>query len=110
MKWLWLFLTIYLIIYLVKKSGFIFPSLVQYYLSDLLAVPVVAGLSIQFMRWIMQDKSLVLQAWQVIFITILFSILFEALLPLFMERYTGDIADVLMYCTGSLFFWKVMNK
>lgn len=110
MKWLWVFLTIYLIIYLVKKSGFIFPLLVQYYLSDLLAVPVVAGLSIQFMRWAMQDKSLILRAWQVIFITALFSILFEVLLPLFMERYTGDIADVLMYCAGSLFFWKVMNK
>ncbi|SMC97218.1 hypothetical protein [Pedobacter africanus] len=110
MKWLWVFLTIYLIIYLVKMTGFIFPPLVQYYVSDLLAVPVVAGLSIQFMRWLLQDSSLVLRAWQVIFITTLFSFLFEILLPLLMERYTGDVVDVLMYCTGSSFFWKAMNK
>ncbi|MDR6782351.1 glycopeptide antibiotics resistance protein [Pedobacter africanus] len=110
MKWLWVFLTIYLSIYLVKTTGYIFPPPIQYYLADLLAVPVVAGLSMCFMRYLTQNKNCILKSWQVIFILILFSISFECLLPLFMKRYTGDVVDVLLYCMGSLFFWKVMNK
>lgn len=110
MKWFWVFLGLYLYIYISKRNGIIFPPIVQYYLSDLLAVPVVASLSVWFMRWSLQRKKFVLQGWQVIFIVIIFSIVFEMLLPLFMKRYTADILDVLMYITGGLFFWTVMNK
>lgn len=105
-----MFLAIYLTLYLAKGAGFIFPTMIQCYLADLLAIPVVATLSMYFMRWLLQNKGFQLSSWQVIFIILLFSVAFEILFPLFIKRYTGDVIDVLMYIGGGLFFWKVMNR
>ncbi|QNK64073.1 hypothetical protein H7F33_06160 [Pedobacter sp. PAMC26386] len=93
-----------------KKTGYVFPNLIRFYLSDLLAVPLVATLGMWFMRWILQQQDLVLMRWQVVFIVLLFGILFELILPPLMKRYTGDLADAGMYAIGGLFFWKIMNK
>lgn len=110
MKWFWIFLVSYLAIYLAKMSGFIFPALIHYYFTDLLAIPITATLSMWFMRLLLQNRNLLLSRWQVTFIVIWFSVVFEIVLPLFMKRYTGDALDVLMYIAGGLFYWKMIRQ
>lgn len=109
-RWFWLFALTCLSVYTGNKMGYIFPAPVQFYLNDLLAVPVAATLGMWFMRWVLKEDSLVLVKWQVIFIVTFFSLLFEGLLPLLMKRYTGDPVDIGAYIAGGFFFWKVMNR
>lgn len=62
------------------------------------------------MRRLGSQQSFVLLPWQLIFIIVLCSIIFEVVLPNFMQRYVSDTVDVMMYLLGGYFFWKVMNK
>jgi len=109
-KWFCVFFVICLFLYLMNKIGYVFPDLIQFYLSDLLAVPVVATLGMWFMRSILHQKNLILLRWQVVFIVLSFGVLFEWLFPVWIKRYTSDPIDVAMYIIGGIFFWKVMNK
>lgn len=108
--WFWLFSAVYLAIYVSNRLGCRFPSLIQFYLNDLLAIPVVATLGLWLMKFGLEESNFTLKKWHLVYMVSLFSVAFELLLPLCMERYTADILDVLMYVLGSLFFWKVMNK
>lgn len=109
-KWFWLFFLTYLFLYFMNRMGYNFPAPIQFYLADLFAVPVVATLAMWFTRWTLQKQDFTLPAILITFIVLLFSILFELLLPLVMKRYTSDPIDALMYAIGGFFFWKVMNK
>jgi hypothetical protein len=108
-KWFSLFSFIALFIYLMNKAGYVFNDFVQFYVNDLLVVPLTATLAMWFMRMLLQQKKLALRSWQILFIVMMYSLLFEALLPHFIKRYAGDPVDVLMYIAGGLFFYKVMN-
>lgn len=108
-KWFSLFFSTYIFLYVMNKLGYIFPAPIQFYLADLLAVPVIATLSMWFTRWATQKRDFILPGWQVIFTVLLLTVLFEILLPLKMNRYTADPVDVLMYSLGGMFYWKVMN-
>jgi len=108
--WFWPFLATCLFSYSSNKLGYRFPDLIQFYLSDLLAIPVVATLGLCLMKFLRQQKHYVLLKWQIVYVVITFCFAFELLLPLLMRRYTGDILDILMYFLGGLFFWKMMNK
>lgn len=109
-KWFWLFFAVYLIVYFSNKAGYVFPALIQYHLNDLLAVPIVATLSMWLMRFALGRKNYILSCWQVCFIVLSFSISFELIFPVFIKRNTGDPWDVVMYLIGGVFFWKMMNK
>lgn len=109
--WFLFFVLIWAIIFTLTKQHVFLPKLAQYYLLDLIAVPVLANLGLFFLRFIMQNNSLLLKVWQLLFIVISTSLFFELLTPIYNPyRYTADILDVLCYCFGGLFFWKVMNK
>ncbi len=109
-KLFWTFSLVSLLVFFMNKAGYIFPDLIQFYLNDLLIVPMVATLARWFMRWVLQKSDLTLVLWQVIFIVAAFSIVFEMVLPFWMKRYTSDPVDIGMYAIGGLFYWKVMNK
>ncbi len=106
----WSFSLISLFVYIMNKAGYIFPNLIQWYLNDLLVVPIVATLSKWFMRLVLQQSDFILMLWQVVFIVVAFSVIFEMVIPFWMERYTSDPVDVITYTIGGLFYWKVMNK
>lgn len=110
MVWFWLFSATYLFIYLSNRLDYHFQGFIQYYLNDLLAVPIVATLGLGFMKLGLQQEDFVLKKWHLIYIVALFGLVFELLLPIYMKRYTGDILDVCMYTIGGLFFLKKMNR
>lgn len=86
--------------------------LLQGYLTDLLAVPVIANLGLWFQRiFIVKRSTYVLKAGHIIFIVLYLSLVFEWLLPKYRpEKFTGDWMDVLLYILGGLFFFWRMNR
>lgn len=81
------------------------------YLDDLLAMPVVLGITLQVFRWIHPLKNTFrFTILQVVVGWAYFSFLFEYVLPKFSEVYTTDILDVLCYALGSWIFYEFINK
>lgn len=109
-KLFWSFSLVGLFVYSMNKAGYVFPDPIQFYLNDLLVIPIVATLGMWLMRAVLQQRDLILVRWQVIFTVAAFSIVFEMILPFLMKRYTADPIDVLIYLIGGLFYWKMMNK
>jgi hypothetical protein len=96
--------------YLEKVQG-IFIPFVHAYMDDLLAMPVVLGITLQAFQWIHPlragfrfTKVQVLVGW------LYFSLLFEILLPRWSDHYVADPWDVLAYGIGAAFFYRFINK
>ncbi len=105
------FVLIWAVIFTLTKLHLYLPNLAQFYLLDLIAIPVLANLGLFFLRLLLQNNKLLLKIWQLHFIVISTSLFFEVLMPFYKPyRYSADILDVLCYCFGGIFFWKVMNK
>ncbi|MCH7413055.1 magnesium citrate secondary transporter [Belliella sp. R4-6] len=89
----------------------IYIPYVHAYLDDLLAMPVVLGVTLQVFRWIHPSRNLfyftkvqLLVGW------LYFSFLFEVLLPRWSATYTADIWDVLCYAIGTVIFDRLINR
>jgi hypothetical protein len=89
-------------VYFRQSQGYIFPPLIQFYLNDLLIVPITAIATNLLMQWILRIPDFKLQIWQICYIVLFYSILFEGILPTVIKRYTGDWVDVLMYVIGGI--------
>ena len=100
----------WLFIYTFRRVGHPIPW-VNNYIDDFFAVPVIANLSLWFMRSaVIRSNYYVLSAWKVTFIVIYLSVVFEVLLPLASKTYTGDWIDALLYAAGGIFFYFIMNR
>ncbi len=84
---------------------------VHAYFDDLLAMPVVLGISLQVFRWIHPlHHQFIFTKTQVTVGVVYFSLVFEIFLPLWSDTYTSDPYDVLCYGLGSILFYKLINK
>jgi hypothetical protein len=93
-----------------RKMGHPLP-IINGYIGDALAIPVIANLGLWFQRvFIIRSNYYVLGIKHVVFIVIYVSLVFEGLLPLLSKTFTADWIDVLLYTIGGLFFYLVMNK
>ena len=96
--------------YLERVQGIFIPFLHEY-LDDLLAMPVVLGLTLQIMRWFHQQKDqYVFTKLQIAIAVIYFSLIFEVFLPMKSATYTRDWWDVLCYAIGAVAFHYLINK
>lgn len=88
----------------------IFIPFVHEYLDDLLAMPVVLGISLQVFRWISPLKDgFIFTKTQILIGVAYFAFLFEFLLPMFSPVYTRDFWDVVCYGVGAVFFHRQIN-
>jgi hypothetical protein len=110
--WFILGCLVWIVVIVPRKLGHPLPVIwVNNYLDDLFAVPVIANLTLWFMRVaVIRSNYYVLSAGKVAFIVIYTSLVFEVFLPLISKRYTSDWADVLLYVAGGLIFYFIMNK
>ncbi|SHN31418.1 hypothetical protein [Mucilaginibacter sp. OK098] len=109
-KWFIASCLIWLIVITSRKLGHPLP-LINGYIDDAIAIPVIANLGLWFQRVvIIKNNYYVLSKWHVVFIVAYVSLIFEGLLPLFSKTYTADWIDVLLYIIGGVFFYRVMNK
>jgi radical SAM superfamily enzyme YgiQ (UPF0313 family) len=89
----------------------IFIPYVHAYLDDLLAMPVILGITLQVYRWIHPLKDgFTFSKTQVFVGWLYFSFLFEFLLPRWSSTYTADLLDVVCYGIGAIAFYKLINK
>jgi hypothetical protein len=101
---------IWIIVLAARKTGHPLP-LVNGYINDAFAIPVIANLGLWFQRvLIIKNNYYVLSPLHVFFIVAYVSVVFEGLLPLYSKTYTADWIDVLLYIAGGLFFYFVMNR
>jgi hypothetical protein len=109
-KWFIAACLIWAIAIISRKTGHPLP-VINGYIGDALAIPVIANLGLWFQRmFIIKNDYYVLGIKHVVFIVIYVSLVFEGLLPTLSKTYTADWIDVLLYITGGLFFYMVMNK
>jgi hypothetical protein len=95
----------------VEKIQGIFIPYVHSYLDDLLAMPVILGITLQVFRWIHpQGELFSFSALQIIVGVAYISFIFEVLLPMFSGRYTRDIGDVVCYSIGAVYFYFLINR
>jgi hypothetical protein len=89
----------------------IFVPYVHSYFDDLLAMPVILGITLQIFRWIYRKKeSFVFTKIQILVGTAYISFLFEVLLPQWSDIYIADPWDVLCYGLGAVYFYFLINR
>ncbi len=94
----------------IERLGVTIP-LVHSYFDDLLAMPVVLGITLQIMQWLYPSgNQLTFSKPQVLVGWVYFSIILELFLPWLSPTYTADIWDVLCYGIGSIAFYRWVNK
>ena len=100
----------WLIVITLRSMGHPVP-IVNGYINDAAAIPVIANLALWFQRvFIIKNDYYVLAPWHVIFIVAYVALVFEGLLPVLSKIYTADWVDVVLYVLGGLFFYRIMNK
>jgi len=101
---------IWLVVTVLRRSGHPLP-LLNSYIDDLPAIPVIANLGLWFQRvFVIRSDYYVLSPWHVVFIVAYVSVLFELVLPYYSKAYTGDWLDVILYLAGGIFFYRIINK
>ncbi|WP_295772262.1 hypothetical protein [uncultured Mucilaginibacter sp.] len=108
--WLAVLSTVGLTVYFAEKTHIALPEFVRYYLNDLLIVPLTALITRSVMRLIFGAKTLILTIGQVLYIVVFYSVIFELVLPFYIQRYTADYADVMMYALGGIFYLLFINR
>ncbi len=87
------------------------PWYFQYYLNDLLCMPIVLGAAIFLQRnLVLRQPDYGLTGWQIGIIVVYWSVMFEGVIPHFNSRYTADIFDVVAYAFGGLVFYRFGNS
>lgn len=93
-----------------EKIQDIYIPFIHAYLDDLIAIPVVLGITLQVFRWIHPLKNtFVFSKTQIAVGFIYFSFLFEFALPKWSINYTADLWDVLCYGIGAMIFYNFIN-
>lgn len=94
-----------------EKIQEVFLPFLHSYLDDLLAIPVVLGITLQIFRWIHRDnRQLIFTKKQVIIGLVYFGLLFEGLLPAWSAVYVRDPLDLVCYAIGAIYFWFFINN
>lgn len=81
------------------------------YLDDLLAIPVILGITLQIYRKIHPRKeTFSFTKTQILVAVIYVSVVFELILRKFSNTYTSDIYDVACYTFGAIYFYFLINQ
>lgn len=97
-------------VYLFQITSTKIPQVVNNYFNDLVCLPIVLTICLCSVRIIKRNNIIALNSYEVVSVFILYSILFELVFPTFLERYTCDYWDILMYFLGSCIFYILWNK
>jgi hypothetical protein len=99
------------VLHSVLRQFFPEPWFLQFYLNDLLCMPIVLGAAIFLQRnLVLRQPAYALTGYQIAIVVIYWSVMFEGVIPKFVERYTADIFDVIAYSLGGLLFYLFGNS
>jgi hypothetical protein len=89
----------------------LFLSFAHSYLDDLLAIPVILGITLQIYRKIHPRKdNFSFTKTQILVAVIYVSVVFEWILPRFSTTYISDILDACCYFAGGFYFFFLINR
>lgn len=98
------YLSLYSIVQHLRQCDIIIP-LLNGYLTDLMAVPVIAHLTLTVTRnYVVKEQHYRYPAWYIAVLVCYLTIVFEWLMPLYSPRYTGDLWDIVAYACGGFFY------
>jgi len=80
-------------------------SFLNFYLNDMLAVPIVLNLVLISFKMLYSSTNIYLGIDKIIFTVVYISILFELILPHFFTKYSSDWIDVVMYIIGGFIYF-----
>lgn len=96
---------------ILEKVFGVFIPFVHAYLDDLLAIPVILGITLQIYKKIHPKRErFTFTKTQILVAVIYVSVVFEWFLPKYSSTYIGDILDVLCYVLGSVYFYFLVNQ
>lgn len=97
------------LIYIAQKLLIKLPTFVNNYVNDFLIIPIVLTICLFVLRWSRNDKNYQVSLGVIFYICVLYSVLFEVILPKYYTRYTTDVLDVILYFAGGFVFF-VLQK
>lgn len=100
-------LFIYLTLKLFQALGIVFPDFIQFYLADLLCMPVILTLCLVGVRIIKRVPEFKLTAVMILGMTLFYALFFEWYLPKMNHQYTADYLDAIMYFIGAGIYWGI---
>jgi hypothetical protein len=81
------------------------------YLDDLLAIPVILGITLQIYQKIHpQRQAFSFTPTQILVAVLYVSVVFEWVLPQYSTTYTADLLDVVCYLLGAGYFYFFINR
>ncbi|WP_147415810.1 hypothetical protein [Ulvibacterium marinum] len=86
------------------------PEWTNNYLNDFLCMPIVLFMGQFAIRKLKGNNTLRLPWPLILTLTLFYSVYFEYYLPRINLRYTADFLDVVLYFSGSAFFYLMENK
>lgn len=98
------------LIYTAQKLSVKLPSFINNYVNDFLIIPIVLTMCLFVLQWSRSDKSYEISLGVILYICVLYSVLFEFILPKYYVRYTADVLDVVLYFTGGFVFLVLQKK
>ncbi len=100
-----IFVITYFGVQLTKFFEYPSSSFINYYMNDLIAIPIVATISLYILWLIKKDYGIRLDVFSLASLLILYSVYFELYLPEYNSRYTGDVWDIICYLIGAVVFY-----
>ncbi len=91
----------YIIVQFWRWSNTPIPTLVNSYLTDIICMPIVLGLSTIIVSIIKRGQTIFIRFSTVTLLTLLYALIFEGILPHQSAKYTADFYDVIMYILGA---------
>ena len=98
------------LIYFAQRFSFPLPRIIQFYVNDFLIVPIILTVSLYFLRWSKNNASYQIPLWIVLYLSGLYTIIFEVFLPRFHPRYTADHIDIILYFASGFIFYMLQKK
>lgn len=93
-------------IYLAPFLGIQLPNFIRFYINDFLIIPIVLTCCLYIIRKLKGNDFLQISLLNILYLSLLYSIIFEYWLPKFHPRYTSDLVDVgLYFLSGFLFYF-----
>ncbi len=99
----------YLGVLLGRRFGGV-PEPIDWYLADLVCLPLVLGLILMAQRMTGKPEVWILPRWHGVFGFTFFALYFELVLPHLSPRAIGDGRDILAYFLGWLLFELLINR
>lgn len=109
-NYFFLFSTFFLISHQIAQKIFLFSiPILDNYADDFFAMPFILTIFL-IEQFFWKRRTTLLSTFEIIIFTLLFSIFFELILPIFNTNYTTDYWDFFAYALGSFAFQLLINK